>query len=93
MDRRSFMRMGGYAAGAALLANYRRAEAQHNHGEHDAHAEQPEEKVAEPTSATRAAVIAPGGQPAVITPNGKALPWRTVNGVKVGHLIAQPVQH
>ncbi|HTU64029.1 MAG TPA: copper oxidase [Polyangiales bacterium] len=93
MDRRSFMRMGGYAAGAALLANYRRAEAQHNHGEHDAHAEQPEEKVAEPTSATRAAVIAPGGQPAVITPNGKTLPWRTVNGVKVGHLIAQPVQH
>jgi hypothetical protein len=84
------MRMGGYAAGAALLANYRHAEAQHNHAEH---AEPPEEKVAEPTSATRAAVIAPGGQPAVITPNGKTLPWRIVNGVKVGHLIAQPVQH
>jgi FtsP/CotA-like multicopper oxidase with cupredoxin domain len=90
MDRRSFMRMGGFAAGAALLANYRRVEAQHNHAEH---AEPPEEKVAQPTSATRSAVIAPGGQPAVITPNGKTLPWRIVNGVKVGHLIAQPVQH
>jgi len=87
MDRRAFMRLGGYAAGAAWLAHHRQVEAQHNH------AEPSEEKVAEPTSATRAAVVAPGGQPAVVTPNGKSLPWRMVDGVKVGHLIAQPVQH
>jgi FtsP/CotA-like multicopper oxidase with cupredoxin domain len=33
------------------------------------------------------------GQPAVITPNGSTLPWRIVNGVKVGHLVAAPVQN
>jgi FtsP/CotA-like multicopper oxidase with cupredoxin domain len=38
-------------------------------------------------------VVAPGGQLAVVTPNGSTLPWRTVGKVKVGHLIAQPVQH
>ena len=90
MDRRSFIRLGGYAAGAALLAQHRRAEAQHNHTQSS---EQPVESVAEPTSAARSPIVAPGGQPAVITPNGKTLPWRVVNGVKVGHLIAQPVQH
>jgi FtsP/CotA-like multicopper oxidase with cupredoxin domain len=37
--------------------------------------------------------VAPGGQPAVITPNGKTLPWRRVGNAKVGHLIAQPVDH
>jgi len=35
----------------------------------------------------------PGGQPAVITPNGSTLPFRVVNGVKVAHLVASPVQH
>jgi manganese oxidase len=29
----------------------------------------------------------------VITPNGVNLPWRLVDGVKVYHLIAEPVQH
>jgi FtsP/CotA-like multicopper oxidase with cupredoxin domain len=33
------------------------------------------------------------GQPAVITPNGGTLPWRIINGVKVGHLVAAPVQN
>jgi FtsP/CotA-like multicopper oxidase with cupredoxin domain len=33
------------------------------------------------------------GQPAVVTPNGTTLPWRIVNGVKVGHLVAAPVQN
>jgi FtsP/CotA-like multicopper oxidase with cupredoxin domain len=36
---------------------------------------------------------APGGQPPVVTPNGSTLPWRLVDGVKVGHLIAEPVEH
>jgi FtsP/CotA-like multicopper oxidase with cupredoxin domain len=38
-------------------------------------------------------VVAPGGQLAVVTPNGSTLPWRKVGNAKVGHLIAQPVQH
>jgi len=29
----------------------------------------------------------------VITPNGLTLPWKVVNGVKVYHLIAEPVSH
>ena len=29
----------------------------------------------------------------VITPNGTTLPWRVVDGVKVYHLIAEPVRH
>jgi manganese oxidase len=29
----------------------------------------------------------------VITPNGVSLPWRMVNGVKVYHLIAEPIVH
>ncbi|MET0390085.1 MAG: copper oxidase [Polyangiales bacterium] len=93
MDRRAFMRWGGYAAGAALLTNYRRAEAQHyGHGVAAA-AGQVEEKVADATPVQRTAAVGPGNQPAVLTPNGKTLPWRVVNGVKVAHLIAEPVQH
>jgi FtsP/CotA-like multicopper oxidase with cupredoxin domain len=29
----------------------------------------------------------------VTTPNGSTLPWKLVDGVKVGHLVAEPVQH
>ena len=90
MDRRAFMRLSGFAAGAALMAKTSRLAAQHaGHGAHAASVE----KVAEPTAAARSSAAAPGGQPAVVTPNGKTLPWRLVNGVKVGHLVAQPVQH
>jgi FtsP/CotA-like multicopper oxidase with cupredoxin domain len=38
-------------------------------------------------------IAAPGGQLAVVTPNGSTLPWQTVKGVKVGHLIAEPFEH
>lgn len=34
----------------------------------------------------------PGYSP-VITPNGLTLPWKVVNGVKVFHLVAEPVTH
>ncbi|MFV8756171.1 multicopper oxidase family protein [Nannocystaceae bacterium ST9] len=79
MDRRRFMQFGGLAAGAAaLLTHARRAEA------------------GEPVPATPggpAAIVAPGRQVGVITPNGVTLPWTIVDGVKVGHLIAEPVDH
>ena len=40
----------------------------------------------------------PPGQPdndytPVITPNGTTLPWRLIDGVKVFHMIAEPVRH
>ncbi len=38
-------------------------------------------------------VVAPGGQRAVVTPNGSSLQWKVVGGVKVGHLIAHELDH
>jgi hypothetical protein len=39
--------------------------------------------------------IPPGGAGylPVITPNGATLPWKMVDGVKVYHMIAEPVTH
>jgi FtsP/CotA-like multicopper oxidase with cupredoxin domain len=79
MDRRRFMQLGGLAAGAAaLLTNVRRAEAA---------------ELVPATPGTQAPIVAPGRQVGVITPNGSTLPWRIVDGVKVGHLIAEAVDH
>ena len=41
----------------------------------------------------RTPVVAPGGQRGVITPNGKSLELRLVNGVKVGHHVAEEIDH
>ena len=45
-------------------------------------------------AATRAPISAPSGQSytPVVTLNGGSLPWKMDNGVKVFHLIAEPVQ-
>jgi len=43
--------------------------------------------------ATPGVVVAPGGQKAVVTPNGSTLPMKLVGGVKVGHLIAHEFDH
>ncbi|AUX20108.1 copper oxidase [Sorangium cellulosum] len=77
MDRRSFIHVGGLAAGVALISRG------------VAHAQQG------PGAATAGArrAAAPGGQPAVVTPNGSTLPLRVVDGVKVGHLVAGPLEH
>ena len=96
MDRRDFIRFGGAATSALLLA--RSVRAQDPHAGHlgaapDAEAEASLERVAVSTPGKKSAVVAPSGQVAVITPNGSTLPWRVVDGVKVGHLIAAPVQH
>ena len=47
---------------------------------------------ADDTAPVPSVPIAAGYLP-VITPNGTTLPWRVVNGVKVFHLIAEPVHH
>ena len=64
-------------ATVALLANTERAVA--------------EAQATPPTP--RARPIAVGGQPGVITPNGRSLPLREVNGMKVGHLVASEFDH
>lgn len=94
MDRRSFLQLGG--AAAALLVTRQVANAQ-AHGEHGAHGEHdasgPTQAAVAPRRVARTPVVAPGGQPGVVTPNGWTLPFREVSGVKVGHLVAEPVEH
>lgn len=84
MDRRDFIQYGGATVGAALVARVSRAEAQ------EAAAAVPG---TQGSATPRARVAAPGGQVAVATPNGSTLPWRVVGGVKVGHLVAEAVDH
>jgi manganese oxidase len=95
MDRRSFMQFGSIAASAALIAKSARVRAQHDPAAHAARGEGGAhvERVPESTAAKKSPNVGASGQPAVVTPNGKTLPWRVVDGVKVGHLIAEPVQH
>jgi FtsP/CotA-like multicopper oxidase with cupredoxin domain len=88
VNRRDFIEIGALAAGGALVL--RRARAQHApaHG-------RPVNAPAQPAPVARGPVRRsyPGGQPAVVTPNGTTLPWRSVSGAKVGHLIAMPIEH
>jgi manganese oxidase len=81
MQRREFIHYGGLAAGVTLA-----------HGVANAAA-----AAAEPANALSTEAAPPVGLPAgvvpVVTPNGSTLPWRIVEGVKVGHLIAGAVNH
>jgi len=79
MDRREFIQLGGAAASAALLTRASSGAAQASDAA--GHAPAP------------AAAVAPDGQLAVVTPNGSTLPWRVVSGVKVGHLVAEAIDH
>lgn len=99
MDRRTFVQFGALAGGALLA---QRAQAQdadphaghHGHMHHGGH-----DAAAAPTAGQARGqfitqpVVAPGGQRGVITPNGASLPLRVKDGVKIGHLVAMPVQH
>jgi FtsP/CotA-like multicopper oxidase with cupredoxin domain len=79
MDRRSFLQLGGLIAAGTAASGVL--------GESLAHAG------ISATPATRSSVVAPTRELSVVTPNGWTLPWRIVDGVKVGHLIAEPVDH
>ncbi|WP_437590680.1 multicopper oxidase family protein [Sorangium sp. So ce1000] len=85
MDRRAFIHAGGLAAGAAILTRGL-AHAQERPGA-------PSGAGAAPSTPPPRRTAAPGGQPAVVTPNGGTLPLRVVDGVKVGHLVAGPFEH
>jgi manganese oxidase len=103
MNRRSFLTWTGALAGAAML---RRASAQEAHGAHGAPDARPRGGAPAPGAlrgggapppATAAARPAPsallGGHVPVVTPNGATLPWRIVRGVKIGHLVAEELDH
>jgi len=78
MDRRKFFQFG-ITAGSALLAARALGETAQTQGQEVR------------PNAKRA--VFPGGQVAVTTPNGTTLPLVEKNGVKIGHLVAMPVQH
>jgi FtsP/CotA-like multicopper oxidase with cupredoxin domain len=79
MDRRSFLQFGGLATAGSLLVRSAKAT--------------PPDSPTPATPARRRATIEGTPERAVVTPNGSTLPWRVVDGVKVGHLIAEPVDH
>ncbi|MRG97145.1 multicopper oxidase family protein [Polyangium spumosum] len=77
MDRRDFVKIGA-AIGGALVAS-------------EALAQGAPEKNA--GKRARRPGPFPGGQPAVVTPNGATLKLVEKDGVKIGHLVAMPVKH
>lgn len=82
MNRRNFLSGAATLAGGALLTRLT-----------------PSAIAAEPgvvaVSTGKTEPFNPGGlgYKPVITPNGETLPWKMVNGVKIFHLIAEPVTH
>jgi FtsP/CotA-like multicopper oxidase with cupredoxin domain len=79
MDRRSFLQLGGLATAGSLLVRSAQAA--------------PPDSPTPATPVARPSTVEGTRERAVVTPNGSTLPWRVVDGVKVGHLIAEPVDH
>jgi manganese oxidase len=102
VTRRDFMTRSALAGSALLVskvaAGAASAEAQDTdphagHGGHGHADTQPQAAASAPPPAAGASrALGPGILP-VETPNGVQLPWRVVNGVKVFHLIAEPLRH
>jgi manganese oxidase len=91
-NRRKFMTgAASAAAGSALLSKVTAQEA--NTSSERTNRERPAAR-SQPSTDERFAPGEPGKDynPA-ITPNGSTLPWKLVDGVKVYHLIAEPVRH
>jgi len=94
MNRRSFLQVGSTATAVGLLTRAQRAEAQTHEGHEAPPAPAPAVTPA-PAPAARASIARPypAGQPGVTVPNGETLPWRVVDGVKVGHLVVESFPH
>lgn len=91
IPRRHFLASSAALAGGALLLGSGRARAT---DERDAAASVP----TNPPSPLGDDGPLPPGMPGehynpVVVPNGAVLPWKVVNGVKVYHLVAEPVEH
>lgn len=93
INRRTMMK-SGLAASAALIARARMAASQPNtgqaHGGHGAHT------VAVPVGSgklTKGRAVAGENYTPVVVPNGHTLPFEKKGGVKIFHLIAEPVSH
>ncbi len=95
MDRREFLKWSGVATGAAAVAKVGGGATEAQEPARPAGRGGPSAAATTPSSPPppRARVVAPGGQVAVHTPNGTTLPFRVVDGVKVGHLVAEELDH
>jgi FtsP/CotA-like multicopper oxidase with cupredoxin domain len=102
ISRRTMIGAAASTGGAILLGTAAAARARvpqvHEHGqshEQEKTAVQPAEP--ESVRATKPSGLPPGeagrDYTPIITPNGSTLPWKLVNGVKVFHLIAEPLRH
>ena len=81
-----------FAAGGAGLLSSRRVMAQEPHQHGPEHRDEgPTTPRVTPSETSPSESVAVKPTPRVITPNGSSLPWRMENGVKVFHLIAEPV--
>lgn len=85
-DRRDFLKFGSLAA-VSLISGSARADAS---SEAEAATNAPHHETVLPYERR---IVAPGNQPAVETPNGSTLKLVKVGNVKVGHLIAEEVDH
>ena len=96
MDRRRFIQVSA-AASAALIARAKEASAQHHEhhpGDHGGVGVPRPRSVSGLREPERRRRLTRSDVPGtVVTPNGHTLPLREVGGVKVGHLIAEPVEH
>ena len=89
IDRRTLLTSGA-AASAVLLARARIAAAQH--AGHTPASNKPAQPVG-PRKLTKGRSVAGESYTPVVQPNGSTLPFETKAGVKIFHLIAEPVTH
>jgi FtsP/CotA-like multicopper oxidase with cupredoxin domain len=89
ISRRDLLLTGAMIGGAAIAGRKAGAHEAKQQG-HQGHAPP------KPAPARKGARPKPDGwidEGTVTTPNGSRLPWKVVDGVKVFHLIAEPVEH
>ena len=89
ISRRALLQ-SSMAASAAILARAKlvAAQAPHDHGAHG----KPAAPIG-PVKLTKGRAVAGANYTPVVMPNGSTLPFETKAGVKIFHLVAEPVKH
>ena len=98
LNRRNFFaRTGALAGGATLLSRLGLPVAEVAAADASPTGQDPQKPSPQPVSTGKTQTFAPAGMKLpykpVVTLNGATLPWKIVDGVKVYHLIAEPVLH
>ena len=89
ISRRRVMKGAGVLAGGAMISKV--SGAQEGHASHEPARSRPQQDT------TVEGALPPGEEgkdyTPVVVPDGAKLPWKVIDGVKVFHLIAEPVRH